>query len=233
MILSIKADETVFAFLNALTLGWLGISNRLNEAFFTAKQYIKEIKTDVSFGDLFAGNALYSTSCHVFDYGIYPFVLKYLGLFLGGIVMTFFSAGISFFFALKYKKDWLGIILVRNARDKLYEKLGLGQSSILEKVEGAVEFIVISIKTDPFITTIYFSKNGGRFSPQKWRIFLSSVLVSNAAWIFGIEVVLVGVETFFRTVEARAYALMLFQTYLVYKGAAKVAPYSFTFNIKF
>jgi len=46
-----------------------------------------------------------------------------------------------------------------------------------------VIFLFLSIKFDPFITTAYLRK--GRFSgmnKRDWKIFLSSVLISNAYW---------------------------------------------------
>ena len=57
-----------------------------------------------------------------------------------------------------------------------------------------VAFFALSLRFDPFVTTAYLRH--GQFnglSPRDWRIFLASVVVSNAAWALvcfgGIEAV--------------------------------------------
>lgn len=44
-------------------------------------------------------------------------------------------------------------------------------------------FVALSLRFDPFITTAYLRRTAyAGLSPRDWRIFLGSVLLSNAAW---------------------------------------------------
>ena len=48
-----------------------------------------------------------------------------------------------------------------------------------------VAFIVLSLKYDPFITTVYLRREAySSFTPRDWAIFLCSWAVANGFWIF-------------------------------------------------
>lgn len=81
------------------------------------------------------------------------------------------------------KRDWLGIEAIKRLKgyggDK---KLGKMTAWVMKKSDSII-FLFLSIKFDPFITTAYLRK--GQFSgmsKRDWKIFIGSLLFSNAYW---------------------------------------------------
>ncbi|OGI34348.1 MAG: hypothetical protein A2259_05295 [Candidatus Moranbacteria bacterium RIFOXYA2_FULL_43_15] len=141
-----------------------------------------------------------------FDYVLYPYVIYQRGPFWGGIVMMLLSAASCLVIVLIYdlvKKDWLGIEAIKeireeikNLRDCEKKKFRKMLAWFLKKGHWA-EFLFLSLKFDPFVTTVYL-RNGVKkfngFKKEEWRIFIASVFVSNVYWTMlsfsGVEIFL-------------------------------------------
>lgn len=143
-----------------------------------------------------AGVLAFKAFDYAFDYVLYPFVIYRLGLVTGGIVMAALSLLDCLLLLRLYdwlKRDWLGIEFIKDLR----HYAGAGWRRALAWLLGrgdVVAFFALSLRFDPFVTTAYLRR--GQFnglSPRDWRIFLASVVVSNAAWALvcfgGIEAV--------------------------------------------
>ena len=158
------------------TFGWL----RSVPAFIAAHKERLGI-----FGVGVVGNAL---MVWAFDYLLYPFVIWKLGILLGGPVMMLCSLVVCYLTIIFYdwaKKDWIGLETLKSLRE--YEgkvKTGRFTSWILKKGDWGA-FLFFSLKSDPFITTVYMRKGAHQYngmSPRDWKIFLGSVILSNLWW---------------------------------------------------
>ena len=137
-------------------------------------------------GELSIGLAAKYLSDMGFDYLLYPFVIFKLGILKGGILMTFLSF-VACILIMKFydwlQRDWLGIEAIKSLKGYDGNKrIGRFTSWIMRKSDPIV-FLFLSIKFDPFITTAYLRK--GKFNGMKkqdWKIFIGSLLFSNAYW---------------------------------------------------
>lgn len=135
-----------------------------------------------------------------FDYILYPFVIWKLGLFMGGIVMVLLSTLCCYFIVLFYdwtKRDWLGIETIKQLKEYTGStKLGRIAAWILARGDIAA-MIFLSIKFDPFVTTVYMRKGAFQFSgidKRSWIIFFSSAFISNLYWTITMYLGVSGVE---------------------------------------
>lgn len=122
----------------------------------------------------------------VFSYVLYPFVIFKTGAIRGGAIMTFLSFSVCLILLKFYdssKRDWLGIEAVKRLKDYEGRKiLGRLWSWFLKKGEPAI-FLFLSIKVDPFVTTAYLRRgNYTGMSKRDWKIFMGSLIISNAYW---------------------------------------------------
>jgi hypothetical protein len=124
------------------------------------------------------------------DYLLYPFIIYEFGVIKGGFINTFFSFVACFFLIILYdwlKRDYLLIETVKKLRDyNGTQKTGRILSWILRQGKPVI-FLFLSIKEDPFITTVYMREKANQYAgltKRDWGIFLSSVIISNAYWIF-------------------------------------------------
>ena len=123
-----------------------------------------------------------------FDYLLYPFVIYRLGIIKGGIVMMALSL-LACVILLRFydwsKRDWLGIETIKGMKDYQGDsKLGRFTAWILRRSDSVV-FLFLTIKEDPFITLVYMRHGSHKYngmSPRDWRIFLSSIAISNIYW---------------------------------------------------
>lgn len=142
----------------------------------------KERTAELAVG--FTANALFD---HAFDLLLYPFVIYHLGVVVGGCVMAALSFVVCLLWFRVYDwsaRDWLGIEWVKQQKE-------YGGPSRTRRWFGRllvrgdwVALIALSIKFDPFITTVYLRH--GAFtglSRRDWRHFLLSWLLGNAYWI--------------------------------------------------
>ncbi len=125
---------------------------------------------------------------YLFDYVLYPVVIWKMGIIAGGIVMMLLSALACYLTLLFYdwsKKDWLGIETIKELTDYQGKTLiGRLTSWILKKGEFAI-FIFLSIKFDPFITTVYMRHGSHKYngmSKRDWKNFFGSTIIANIYW---------------------------------------------------
>lgn len=101
------------------------------------------------------------------------------------LFLSFVICYATFLFYDWSKKDWLGIETIKGLRE--YEgrrKTGKFVSWILRQSMPLALFI-LSIKFDPFITTVYLrpgAHNYAGLSQRDWKIFISSLLIGNGYW---------------------------------------------------
>lgn len=182
----------------------IDISVLLAEVAFREKsrEIIFKLNSLLNLKEIAIGCTLFGISNFVFDYILYAMAIKYLGLLVGGGVMMLASATICFGMILAYrasKKDWLGIDAVREIKDQFLnngKKGKLGRLVAWLWRKGIfVEFIILSLKFDPFVTTEYLKGAHGetRLDRRDWCIFMASILVANVYWAL---VVFAGVTVF-------------------------------------
>ena len=132
------------------------------------------------------GHALYALFNWQFDNVVYVYAVYRLGLVAGGAFMTLLSllqCGFTLVIYERMRVDWVGagsIARLANTPSPSWWQWVLGFSMQRGKL---ISFLGLSAFQDPFITTAYF--RGGRFdglTPQDWRLFFASVLVSNGYW---------------------------------------------------
>ncbi len=107
--------------------------------------------------ELFVGYTGNWIIVYLFDFGLYPLVIWKLGLLWGGIVMSILSFLICFLTLLFYdwsKRDWLGIEAIKELKSYEGNKWFRRQLSRLLKGSDLLACVVLSIKFDPFITTV-------------------------------------------------------------------------------
>jgi len=140
-----------------------------------------------------------------FDYGLYPFVLAWLGYVWGGLVMTVAAVIINILIIRVYdltKVDWLLIEEVKAIREgknvegelpKLFKWL----SPFLRKGD-VIAFFVLCID-DPVTATLYLRKGSHAYNGldrNEWIIFACANVVSNLYWIIGIAAVFESIKSF-------------------------------------
>jgi hypothetical protein len=125
---------------------------------------------------------------YLFDYLLYPFVIFKLGLWRGGLVMALLSL-VSCLLLLRFydrlKRDWLGIEAVKGLKDYAGQSRFRRMAAWLLQRGEPVACLFLSIKFDPFITTLYLrrgSYNG--MTRRDWKIFVASWLIGNVYWTF-------------------------------------------------
>lgn len=136
--------------------------------------------------ELSLGHAVNWLTVYAFDFLLYPFVIWKLGLWRGGAVMAVASLVVCLLTLWFYdwsKRDWLGIEAVKRLRD------GEGRSRFRRVLAWALArgdwlaFIALSVKFDPFITTVYLRRGAANgMTRRDWRVFLASWLIGNAYW---------------------------------------------------
>jgi hypothetical protein len=133
------------------------------------------------------GYTLTSILDNFFDYVVYTAVIIYCGPFRGGLVMIVISAIVSLIYIKGYdviKKDWMGIEAIKEIREEVIAE-NKWIAWLVLKGRWA-EFLFVSCKWDPFITTAYMRAGVSQYngmSRQDWKVFWLSLIVSNLWWI--------------------------------------------------
>ena len=170
-----------------------------------------------------AGWGFWYLTSWIFDNILYVAAIAIWGPVFGGGVMTVIAMGITFCFMLFYERgrtDWLGVNAVEEIRRDGFRWVRTLESSeyrsriirhlvqiivfiprqlsrlvlFLLRQGDVVAFLVLSIQTDPFITTAFLRH--GRFDGLRrrdWIIFAASGLLSNFYWTlrsWGIVIIL-------------------------------------------
>lgn len=131
------------------------------------------------------GNAL---MVYGFDYFLYPYIIYKYNLLKGGVIMmilSFLICILTIWFYDWAKKDWIGIETMKEIRE-------VGGKSLLARIVQKIMhkgkwamLIVLSIKFDPFITTVYMRHGAHQYNgmnTRDWKIFLSSTVIANLYW---------------------------------------------------
>lgn len=151
----------------------------------------KYLTSKLSIRDFAIGTFLFASSNFLFDYILYALAIKYFGLLIGGAIMTIASAIICFVAVLFYRssgRDWLGIEAVRSIKADFIRRenksLFARLIAWLWRKGAIVEFLILSLKFDPFVTTEYLKSEHGRTKLDKrdWSIFIASIFVANVYW---------------------------------------------------
>lgn len=136
--------------------------------------------------ELTAGWAMNFAQEYLFDYLLYPLVIHWLGLLWGGVLMAFASLVFCLLLLRAYdwsQRDWLGIEAVKGLKDYAGPSRWRRLSAwLLQRGDGCA-CVVLAIKFDPFVTTIYLRH--GQFnglSRRDWRIFFASWVIANVYW---------------------------------------------------
>lgn len=152
-------------------------------------------------GIMAVGHTFKQVEEFIFDYTLYPLVIAWLGMIIGGAVMMALSAFVCLLYILFYdwaKKDWLGLELLKELRDE--EKKGSRTARFVQyviKKGDTFAFFALSLYTDPFMTTVYMRHGANRYnglSSRDWKIFWGSVLVANLWWIGVVSLAVEGIR---------------------------------------
>jgi len=159
--------------------------------------------------DMAAGITAFNLFNYAFDYALYPFIIYKIGIIKGGLLMTAVAAVINIL-CLKFydwsKRDWLGIETLKGMKG--YEganRLVRFMSGMLKKSDPAA-FLFLSVKEDAFITMVYLRHGSHQYngmSVRDWRIFISSVAISNIYWTLAAYMGISAVEWIWKFVQVR------------------------------
>ena len=138
--------------------------------------------------ELAAGFSVMTIIFYAFDYLLYPAVIYWLGLVVGGLVMaglSFLTCWVMLLFYDHSGRDWLGIEAAKQVREYVgYSHWRRGLAWALQRGD-AVACVVLSIYFDPFITTAYMRHGAfNGMSRRDWRNFWASWFIGNAYWTF-------------------------------------------------
>ena len=128
----------------------------------------------------------------MFEYVVYPVVIGYYGLLLGGGVMIFLSIVLSAIMLVAYdklKKDWLGIEAIKALRDEEQTNKWVRIIHWLMKKGDLIALIGSSIISEPVKVTLYMRHGSGKFNGFSRRdklIFFTSVIIGNVAWALAV-----------------------------------------------
>lgn len=136
--------------------------------------------------ELAAGVSAMSLTNFAFDYLLYPAVIYWLGLVIGGLAMaglSFLACWLMLWFYDRSGRDWLGIEAAKQVREYIgHSRWRKWLAQVLRKGDFIV-CIVLSIKFDQFVTTAYMRHGAfNGMSRRDWRNFWTSWFIGNAWW---------------------------------------------------
>ena len=145
----------------------------------------------ISVASLGLGVAFSLGLSYFFFYVAYPFIIWKLGLIEGGITMTCFSLMLSYIgisFYDRSGRDWFGIEAIKEKLSGLKGKNWISRLIAAQvKRGGPLTLVILSIKFDPFVTTVYLRDGHRKFGGlafRDWITFFSSAAIGNGYWIF-------------------------------------------------
>lgn len=174
-------------------------------------------------GTLTIGHAFNETFDHIFNYWIYIPIIALFGDVKGCLIMTGASLIVCYLFIIFYdwaRVDWLGIEMLKESdfgpnflqrkknRSKLVRFFWWPFHQIFRLVRwaqnkgGIIAFIVLSVYTDPFITTVFLRRDKfGGLKRRDWLIFLISVIVGNFYWTVRTVLIILAVKFGFKLIN--------------------------------
>ena len=123
------------------------------------------------------------------NYGVYPLVLWFGGLLWGSLLMVGLNFAANYGTLRFYdwaKRDWLGIELAKEFKDYAGSSRFWRLTGRFMSRTDWLALPVLSLLSDPFITTAYLRRGANRYDGmgrREWRIFLTSFVISTGAWI--------------------------------------------------
>ncbi len=144
-------------------------------------------------GILALGLTVNEVMVYGYDFVIYPYLIVTYGLFLGWTYAVIGSIvlclGTLWFYDVT-KQDWLGIETIKLVRDGEAKGRIRKFFQDLANKGDTLTFFFLSLRYDPFITTVYMRRGSGNhvMSARDWKIFWAGIVVSNAWWgivVFG------------------------------------------------
>jgi hypothetical protein len=122
----------------------------------------------------------------LFELVLYPFVIFWLGLWLGFVVMALLSFVVCWLTMKFYdwsKRDWLGIEAIKGLKDYNGPRRSARWLAWVLRRSDPVACVLMSIKFDPFIVTAYLRRGSfNGMSRRDWRIFWASWFIGNVWW---------------------------------------------------
>ena len=121
-----------------------------------------------------------------FDYGLYPLVIFWMGIGWGFVIMAILSLLVCWLSIKCYdwlQRDWLGIEAIKSIKDYEGDNRAARWLAWTLRKSDPVACILLSIKYDPFIVTVYLRRGRyGGMASRDWRNFLFSWLIGNIWW---------------------------------------------------
>jgi len=170
------------------------------------------IKNRFLFSTVIVGHAAKQVEEIIFDWIIYGAVVGYTlnlygpvwGSLAGFLIMAPISAVVCYIYLKLYdwaKIDLFGFETLKEVRGELegdgwWKRL----ARKLVRLGDVPAFVVLSLNSDPFMTTVYLRKSDAKYrglSRHDWIIFWSSVLLSNAYWTLRWSVVIAVIVVIF------------------------------------
>ena len=146
----------------------------------------KQLGWRLRIAELAVGFTANKTQEYLFDYLLYPFVIFRLGVWLGGAVMALLSLAFCLLSLKIYdwlKRDWLGIEAVKGLKDYTGPSRWRRTTAWMLQRGDPVACLFLSIKFDPFITTLYLRRGAyNGLNRRDWKIFFASWLIANLYW---------------------------------------------------
>ena len=155
---------------------------------------------------LTAGHAVNFFMTYGYDFVVYPYLFLTFGTLLGWLYATIGSIVLclgTLWFYDYTKQDWLGIEMIKMLRDEPPAGRMRRIFHHLTNKGDVLAFLLLCIKYDPFIVTVYMRRGVSNHTMMKrdWNIFWASVVVANVWWgfvVFGvIEIVRMWLIPFF------------------------------------
>jgi hypothetical protein len=132
---------------------------------------------------------------YLYFYVLYPFVIWKLGLARGGILMaaiSFIACYAALMFYYRTRKDWFGIEAIKEKLDNIDSSSRVGRFfALILKKSRPLALVALSIKFDPFVTTVCMrpgSVESSGLTRKDWLVFILSVLIGNGYWLLVISV---------------------------------------------
>ncbi len=124
-----------------------------------------------------------------FTYLVYPFAVLRAGFVKGGMVMTFLTLALNYMAISFYTRSGRDLFGIEAMKKRIQNMQGRSRAGRLIagaiKKSGFIAFVVLSVKFDPFITTVYLRRGGFHGLDLRDRlIFLSSAAIGNGYCIF-------------------------------------------------
>lgn len=137
-------------------------------------------------GELTLGHAVNALMIWGFDYVMYPFVIWKIGLVRGGVLMAALSFVVCLLLIWFYdwsRHDWLGIEAVKGIREYRGTNWMGRRLAVLLNRGDWIACVILSIRYDPFITTIYLRQGAFEgMGRRDWKNFVLSWVLGNVYW---------------------------------------------------